>query len=114
MLLSLCFLFVLFGIWIVAYIKKYTLLSLISGAFWFLWAMYEYNLSAGWDTHRGFAMLAGLFALLSWVLPYLWRGGDVDIQEDEPESGIDRYMRRRKKVKDAARKISGGSDGWEE
>lgn len=103
LLVSLPFLAVCLGFTCFYFLKKSTLFAMIGGGIWFLFVIYEYTVSVGWDMHRGFAMLGTLMAILSWVMPLTWRSVPVEEEPDEEEY-IDSINRQREEIIAASRK----------
>lgn len=102
LLLSLLFLVVCLGFTIFYFIKKSTLFAAIGGGFWFLFVIYTYSNSTGWDIYRGFALMGTLLAFLSWIIPFTWRNNPV---EEEPEEEyVDSINRQRDEIINASRK----------
>lgn len=114
MLLTLAFLFVLLGYSIFCFYKRQAIFHLLGAFLWVLFTIYHYNLSVGWDINRGFALFGTLLFLIMVLAPLYLRSKSLgEEEEEEPESGVDIYIKRRDKIKDAARKIR-GKDNWEE
>ena len=114
MLLTLCFLFILLGYSIFCFYRKQPIFNLLGALLWFLFSMNEYFYSTGWDIHRGFALFGALLFFIMLLAPLYLRPKSLGEEEEEPESGIDRYIRRRGRIKEAARKIKGEKEYWEE
>jgi hypothetical protein len=85
------------------FIKKSTLFSVIGGGLWFVFIIYEYMNSTGWDVYRGLALIGTLMAILSWTMPLTWRSNPVE-EEPEEEEYIDSINRQREELITASRK----------
>ncbi len=104
---TLIFLAIALAFSIYYFTKKQIILSIIGGFLWFLFVVFMYSHSTGWDIYRGFAAMGFLMALMSWIIPLAWRQSLPGEEEPPTESGVDRYIRRRDKIREATRKIRG-------
>jgi len=114
MLLTLTFLAILLGYSIFCFYRRQSIFNLLGALLWFLFSMNEYFYSTGWDTHRGFALFGTILFFIMLLAPLYLRPKSLGEEEEEPEKGIDKYLERRKKIKDAARKIRGEREEGEE
>jgi len=114
MLLTLCFLFIVLGYTIFCFYRKQAVFSLLAAFLWFLFSMNEYFYSTGWDTHRGFALFGTILFFIMLLAPLYLRPTSLGEEEEEPKTGIDIYIERRNKIKDAANKIRGKQEYWED
>ena len=94
LMLSLLFLVICLAFTCLYIIRKSTMLSVIGGGLWFLFIIYEYDNSTGWDIYRGFALMGTLLAIISWVLPLTWRNNPVE-EENEEEEYVSSINRQR-------------------
>lgn len=116
MLLTLCFLFILLGYSIFCFYRKQGIFHLLGAFLWFLFTMWTYSQSAGtWDINRGFALFGALLFFIMLLSPLYLRSVSLGEEEGpEPESNVDRYIRKRDKIKEFGRKIRSKTEYWDE
>jgi len=111
MLLTLLFFVVAMGFSIYCWIKKQGLLGLLGFALWFLFVVHSFGLSlARWDLFYDFGLfgsLMGIIMMFTSIYMIIQKQNIPGEEEPEKESSIDRYIRKRDKIRDATRKIRG-------
>jgi hypothetical protein len=108
MLISLLFFFIVLAFSVFYFIKKQTMLSIIGFALWFLFVVYEFNLSTGLgDIYSGFAAIGGLMAFMSLILPLTWRPKLPGEEEESPVDYYDDIAAQKKQIRDTIRKMRG-------
>jgi hypothetical protein len=106
MLLVLLFFALALAFSVFYFIKHNIALSIIGGFLWFLFVVYVYPLSAGWDVYRGFAAIGGLMAFISWILPLAWRV-KIEEEEEEPYDYYGDIANQRNEIRGTLRKMRG-------
>lgn len=106
MLLVLLFFVIALAFSIYYFFKKQIMLSMIGGFLWFLFVIYVYPLSTGWDIYRGFAAIGSLMAFLSWILPLAWRHVE-ELEEEKPYDYYQDIAGQKKQIRDTLRKMRG-------
>jgi len=111
MLLILLFFVVAMGFSIYCWVVKQGLLGLLSFVLWFMFVVYSFGVSlVQWDLYYNFGLFGSLMALiimLTSLYMIINRPKIPGEEEPEKESSIDRYIRKRDKIRDATRKIRG-------
>ena len=106
-LTSLGFFAVTLGFAIYCFAKKQTLLAVICGFMWFLFVIYEYNLSTGWGIYRGMAAIGTLMAFLMWLMPLYMKQRLPSEDEPEIKEYLDDIAEQRAKIRSMSRKLRG-------
>lgn len=99
------------GFSIYCWIKKQGLLGLLSFVLWFMFVVYSFGVSlVQWDLYYNFGLFGSLMALIM-IITSLYMIIDktrIPGEEESPkETNVDRFIRKRDKIRDATRKIRG-------
>lgn len=111
MLLTLLFFVVAMGFSIYCWIKQQGLLGLLSFFLWFLFVVQSFGLSlARWDLFYDFGLfgsLMGIIMMFTSIYMIIQKQNIPGEDELPKETNVDRFIRKRDKIRDATRKIRG-------